>query len=264
MNLFGTKRICGQNNSEPFLNATRPDYTTGECPSGYAKCTDKTSNENTICYDTSIDGEKEKCPITDIRFLPTNDVDDFLNTNTGYQSLNFNDSAYIVWSKDYDSLPITQTRIESEPCMDSLYQSISVGQTLFYPTEYEKMGCVTEKNTNLKYDPRYKWSGMQTNEFNMRDDSNVYAHMQSLPSYFSYGPNNDQLATYLVKGWVRSTIPWSLQCESEGYSREIGYEAASTDLGFYQKNEGFRKIGIAICVIYSVAVCSHIVTLFCL
>jgi len=46
--------------------------------------------------------------------------------NKGYETRKFNSSASLVFSKSAtDNLPITQTRTESKPCMDSLYQSIS-------------------------------------------------------------------------------------------------------------------------------------------
>lgn len=38
MHKFDGKMFCGKRGGEPFLTATRPDYTTGACPSGFRKC----------------------------------------------------------------------------------------------------------------------------------------------------------------------------------------------------------------------------------
>ena len=66
----------------------------------------------------------------------------------------------LVFSRDTDNLPITQTRTEYRPCMDSLHQSTSMTQDKFYPTEFERGDCPVEPNTNLTYDPRYIESGL--------------------------------------------------------------------------------------------------------
>ena len=55
--------MCGSKSGEPFLNVTRPDPTTLNCPAGTVACSTKTSADNTICYPPD---ELEKCPITDM------------------------------------------------------------------------------------------------------------------------------------------------------------------------------------------------------
>ena len=65
------------------------------------------------------------CPITDVKFVETLAVAGF--EAKGYQSRKFNDTTSLVFSKDAPNLPVTETRVEWEPCMDNLYQSTSPG-----------------------------------------------------------------------------------------------------------------------------------------
>jgi len=50
------QRHCGYRGGNSFPNAQRPD-TEGNCPEGFAKCSEQTSIENTICYD--VNGGKD-------------------------------------------------------------------------------------------------------------------------------------------------------------------------------------------------------------
>mmetsp|Transcript_105 Transcript_105/g.218 ORF Transcript_105/g.218 Transcript_105/m.218 type:complete len:201 (+) Transcript_105:694-1296(+) len=124
------------------------------------------------------------------------------------------------------------------------------------------MGCVIEKNTGLEYDPRYTPAGMYTDQYSLRLPMEVYDTMRDLPHYTNYGPSVNDLAAYKVSSWNRATLSWSLQCEAEGQGREVGYNAAATDIGRYTGYETFRNVGIAICVIYSVVFCIHVVSCF--
>ena len=143
--------------------------------------------------------------------------------------------------------------------MDALYRSVAKGQYYsYYPTEYNKLGCQLEKNTGLIFDGRYEPSGLVTTEGQMRSDSGVLAHMQGMPSYFSYGPSSDLLRTFTVQGWTRPTINWSLQCEEQGMSRLEGYEAAKTDIGRALKTEQLKWIGISMCIIFTLTVAVHL------
>ena len=90
-------------------------------------------------------------------------------------------------------MPITQTRTEYQPCADSLYQSLSPGQTYFYPTEYNDVGCVTEVNSGEIIDKRYTHSGLGTNQYELRKDVNVLVTMQHLPDWYSLGPSDIEL-----------------------------------------------------------------------
>jgi len=61
--------------------------------------------------------------------------------------------------------------------MDALHWSISAGTTSFLDTEFEKNGCPLEKNTDLKYDPRYHQTGFSTDEYSLRRDSGVLDYL---------------------------------------------------------------------------------------
>ena len=49
MVLFNDLSFCGEKSEISFLNATRIDTLTSECPEGTLPCSVQTSNENTIC-----------------------------------------------------------------------------------------------------------------------------------------------------------------------------------------------------------------------
>ena len=57
-----------------FLKAVRPPYSRSSCPSGFQKCSTKTSPANTICYDTTYQTKADICPITDIKIVKTADL----------------------------------------------------------------------------------------------------------------------------------------------------------------------------------------------
>ena len=135
--------------------------------------------------------------------------------------------------------------------MDPLYQSVNPGQTKFYPTEYESMGCVKEVSSGETYDTRYTPSGIYTDVYNLRKDVAVLDTMYGLPKWHKYAPSDEELQSYKVGGWNRPTLSWSLQCEAEGKTREMAYKAAKTDLRHYTDTDKFRKCGIAFVTIFS-------------
>jgi hypothetical protein len=58
----------------------------------------------------------------------------------------------IAFSKEADSLPITQTRVSEKPCFDPFYQT-SDG---FYQLEMMQYNqCPVDTNSGLMYDPRF-------------------------------------------------------------------------------------------------------------
>lgn len=61
---FNEVYVCGTMGGDPYLNATLPDYESGQCPTGTTPCLTTTSIENTLCY--SPDDHGANCPITDI------------------------------------------------------------------------------------------------------------------------------------------------------------------------------------------------------
>lgn len=68
--LFG-KYFCGVTGGESFETVQRVDPKTKLCPDGTKKCSEKTSDENTVCYPET---EHElKCPITEILLVTGDD-----------------------------------------------------------------------------------------------------------------------------------------------------------------------------------------------
>ena len=71
--------LCGDTkDSVPFVNATRVDPVTGQCPDGYAGCLRPEAPEYKVdlqtCYerDGSVseeDDRAKKCPITDVKLV---------------------------------------------------------------------------------------------------------------------------------------------------------------------------------------------------
>ena len=84
-----------------------------ECPDGYLPCSTKTSVENTICQ---LEADIEtKCPITDIKFIKLEDVEQFESENEeDYTLLQTEINGYVLaYSKTVDALPISKTAVET-------------------------------------------------------------------------------------------------------------------------------------------------------
>jgi len=61
------KMICGRSNGKTFRTATRPDYSTGKCPTGMVKCgSANAAIDNVMCADS-----QNECPITFVSFFAT-------------------------------------------------------------------------------------------------------------------------------------------------------------------------------------------------
>lgn len=67
------------------MNAIRPNLK-GDCPKDYARCSNMTTPETTICYNTKQTGARELCPITDIKFIESNSAiaSSLRQNGTGY------------------------------------------------------------------------------------------------------------------------------------------------------------------------------------
>ena len=80
-----------------------------------------TDLENTICYpEESL--RDTVCPITDIKIIENSAVSDSEYTSKNYQTAgSFNATTTVIYSRDTNNLPITTTKVEQRPCMDSLY-----------------------------------------------------------------------------------------------------------------------------------------------
>ena len=81
------------------------------------------------------------------------------------------------------------------------------------------------------YDPRYTSTGFSTDLYTLRRDNGLLKHLAYWENVDIEGPSSNDLRAYKVKSWARPTLSWSLQCEADGYSRQLGFEVAHETLG---------------------------------
>jgi hypothetical protein len=106
-----------------------------------------------------------QCGITDLQFFESTTSAQAGWESAGYKVVNYNTTTKIAFTKDYDSLPITQTKLEAETCMKPNEHSLSYNQNLVvYPSEITD-NCSYEQNTKLVLDPRYSKNGLNTNQY---------------------------------------------------------------------------------------------------
>ena len=69
-----------------------------------------------MCY--SIEEHSDKCPITEIKFVNTDELVNYLD-DPNYAFINLTERQILVFSKNVsDNLPITQTSVQKQPCLD--------------------------------------------------------------------------------------------------------------------------------------------------
>jgi len=114
---FQNSVICGTRGGDSFVKVIRPDATTLVCPAGTSPCpltnNVETSAENTVCYPSSL--IPASCPVTQIKFISSSD-------NTYKKDRNWIEGGNIggmtlLYSKTFNSLPITATYVGQKPCM---------------------------------------------------------------------------------------------------------------------------------------------------
>ena len=213
MNQFLGKRVCGTFGGDPFVNVTRPDASTMECPSGTTPCLATTIANETVCYPP--DDLSSKCPITDIAIVDNTALSDY--EDSGYTVRSFNDTTSLVFSKGVPQLPPTTIKVEQEPCMDALRQSSSPGEQ-FYRPEMMRSGCPTEKNTGLVYDPRFSVSGLYTSLYSVQTENSVTSMLEAESSYSTY-VTTSQKENDKISSWNRPTLNYNLLCDAEGPTR---------------------------------------------
>lgn len=145
----------------------RVDPKTFFCPQGTDPCSLDTQPVNTICYK----GDKDtKCPITDLSFVYANDPADF--------------SAIAQYN--FDSLPITSTRVEHKPCI--LPDEVSMTpNAVFYPVELDRLdGCSIDPVSGTEHDERYRPSNYEISEYEMQTNSGVFDALNKAPNSAKY------------------------------------------------------------------------------
>lgn len=113
--------ICSIPSALNYLEDTRVDPATNQCPGMKLPCSTKTSPENTICVHPTL---IEQCPITFVTIVETSeDSGPVLPSeiqDIEYDYVNLTESKAIVYSKNTDNLPISVTTLENEfPCSGS-------------------------------------------------------------------------------------------------------------------------------------------------
>ena len=167
MTVIDRSIICAKADGASFLDSVRVDPTTKKCQSGYSACSTHTSAENTICVKDTEDKAKV-CPITRVEFKTFSTeqaAKDWAAADTytwDFEDYDEDDDVYMFWTKDYDSLPVTQSKIETfQPCMNPKQSSIYEAYSPFM-AEKTIPKCTQDITNGLKYDSRYIDTGIDT------------------------------------------------------------------------------------------------------
>ena len=100
------KSICGKRGGANYLEAIQPDPVTGKCPGILIPCSDEISIENSYCRHPNQE-KSEVCPITSISFERIGAIVDPTSI-----VLEWSNQLDLVFSRDNDARPISETRIE--------------------------------------------------------------------------------------------------------------------------------------------------------
>jgi hypothetical protein len=142
----------------------------------------------------------------------------------------------MLWTKDADSLPITNSAFETRPCMSPTESSI-YNSYRPHPAEKTMKKCKTSAVNNMTYDPRYFDTGIDTNLMEVHDDNKIDEKMRT--SYGSdYGLGGSD--TYVMDRravdmnlWTRPTLSWKLSCEADpAKTRAAMYNAVKNPYEF--------------------------------
>jgi len=79
----------------------------------------------------------------------------------------------VLWTKDYDALPVTTTKLEYQPCMSPTETSSPPGYSPFR-AEKTVARCTQSPFNGLTYDPRYVKDGYQINMYELQEDNGVF------------------------------------------------------------------------------------------
>jgi len=153
--------------------------------------------------------------------------DYFLISN--YTILNFTDTFYLIYTTNgTDSLPVTKTAIENQPCLNSNEVSDNGGPVYRLEANYYDLSfnCTTNVLFDRLDDDRYKDAGLSMTEYDMQIENGVYENLTSLALYDFYVPEAEERKKSKVrKFWTRNTLSWALECEDavgENWAPEEG------------------------------------------
>jgi hypothetical protein len=114
------------------------------------------SEKANVDYQTCVEN-RNQCPITDIQFSST--------LRTGYANAGVVFGKYVLYSKNVANYPIVETHAGLQPCADSSNVQTARAAT-FYPLEVQQANsCPIESWTGSTVDKRWRYTGVQTNEY---------------------------------------------------------------------------------------------------
>ena len=118
-------------------------------------------------------------------------------------------------------------------------------------------GCehVTSDPNFTPTDPRYYMSGLETNLDVIQEANSVLSILEGLPDYDTYVYPSTAKQSYPLRSWNRPTIGWSLSCESQGITRQQGYDAAGVTWKTSSKQSWLWKLGVTLLVLLSLQGC---------
>jgi hypothetical protein len=178
-NTFGSY-LCGQRGGNPFINTTRPDPDSGNCPEGTVACSGNTTPSNTVCYPPD---QLANCPINEIYFynqIPT--------ANVTYGTYG---TGVLGWSKNGMSLPYTTTKLQWQPCMIPAEVSKNPYAS-FYELESDGLygGCEYCRLNGQYTDGRFQTLNITISVYDIQYWSGVLTYLSQQPlSTAYYAPN---------------------------------------------------------------------------
>lgn len=211
--------VCGVRSGLNYLDATRVDPVTHECPGMKQPCSNNTSAENTICIHPSM---IDQCPITYLAVIDKANIRQPPEELAGaqYEISDFTDTKAIIYSKDTDNMPAIETLIDHDlPCLNSAAYRIP-DYSYFYKLEVE----VTEYADCASVDDRFSSIGLEVSEFDLQQEAGVIRTLEMLPKY----ENDVELLKEVRKSndlsvYVRPTTSWSLACERNSATSKTAF-----------------------------------------
>jgi len=79
----------------------------------------------------------------------------------------------LVYSKNFNALPVTTTYVGQQPCMQPDDVQTSKAATFYHLELQQPEFCDVDINNNQSVDSRFTYLGIQTNEFDLQTASNV-------------------------------------------------------------------------------------------
>ena len=134
--------------------------------------------------------------------------------------------------------------------MDAFQQSGSDGEQWYLP-EIERGGCTVEINSGLTFDPRFSLSGLHTTLAAVQSENGVSSVLEGSYDYTQY-VDPAQKKQDMIRSWNRPTLNWSLECESQGLTRESALKTVtgSTILTQSPKLQDLRMTSISMIILF--------------